>query len=141
LYVLGLCLAVTACGPTPGPKVTGSVNLDGKPLTQARVVFIAKEKGVGTTGQAVTDANGNFEVLPDPRDGRTLTPGNYAVLITKMVDKKGNMPSEEDAGQLQAAGLLRNAVPNRYGSEEETQLKAEIKSGENKLPPFELKGK
>jgi hypothetical protein len=132
------------CGSRP-PVIKGTVTLDGSPLVGADVQFVKDGSGNQETASCTTGPDGSFEVRPRSRGGMTLTPGKYIVLITKLVDKKGNVPPPDDPsrdpGQMAAAGQLHNALPSRYSDPAFPQLHAEIKPGSNVLPPFELKGK
>jgi hypothetical protein len=122
---------------TNGDKVTGSVLLDGKPLAQARVSFMDQSLGA-SVNTAVTDESGKFEVKTD-KAGRTLVPGTYGVFIHKYARTDGKAPDpEEDTEQLIIAGTMRNVVPVRYSTLGQYVLSAEIKPGDNTLPPFEL---
>src|SRR5262249_31387355 len=126
-----------------GPTATGSLTLDGKPLGDARVVFVANEgnanKAMGATAR--TDAEGKFRIK---QDGKVVwKPGKYKVQVTKIVDRQGNVPDEQESGQLEAAGAggkSKNLVPARYGGDD-SPLDAEIQPGENNLPPFQLKSR
>lgn len=143
LYLCALAGIVCfgGCGQKEnGPAISGSVLLDDKPLANARVHFMAVDK-TGSVNSAKTGANGKFTITPDPRSGRTLTPGSYKVLISKLVDAKGDTLEEEDAAQQEAAGKLRNVVPPKYNNPDEGVLNATIKAGVNQLEPFQLKSK
>jgi hypothetical protein len=129
-----------------GPVIKGTVTLDGAPLADAQVRFLKEEAGKpAETASCTTGPDGSFQVKPRSRGGMTLQPGKYNVFIAKMVDKKGNVPPADDPardpGQMEAAGLLHDALRNRYNDPAFPQFKAEIKPGTNNLPPFELKGK
>ena len=127
-------LAVGCSGGTVGPKIKGQVLLDGAPVSRARVNFEAK--GIGTT--ATTDAEGKFFL--DGTMFKTLKPGKYIVRIAKHVDKKtGEVPTEDELGQLRASDGLKNVLPEKYDAREENPLVVEIKDGLNELPPFQLK--
>jgi hypothetical protein len=132
------------CG-SRAPYIKGTVTLDGTPLADADVQFIKEGSGNQEAASCTTGPDGSFEVRPRSRRGLTLQPGKYNVFIAKMVDKKGNVPPPDDPsrdpGQMAAAGQLHNALPSRYNDPAFPQLHAEIKSGNNVLPPFELKGK
>jgi hypothetical protein len=59
-----------------------------------------------------------------------------------MVDKKtGNVPSDEDYGQQEAAGTLVNKLPLKFSDPAFPVLTATVKSDTKTLPPFELKSK
>jgi hypothetical protein len=139
LVVSGL----VACGCSSadrGGKVTGSVQLDVKPLADAHLSFIKKGEAAATN-VAVTDAEGNFQVKPD-KAKRTLPPGTYTVLVRKYVQKDGKPPPPaEDQLMLIASGQLHNILPERYSSPKSSPLTVEIKPGDNALPPLELKSR
>src|SRR5262249_18415555 len=150
LLLLGLVaagLSAFGCGGPKGGKITGSVTLDGKALADADVQFLpAEEKKDLDLASAFTGSDGKFEVAPHPKTGATLKPGKYNVYVTKWVNKKdGSLPGKEEAENLRAAGLLKNAIPPKYAPNPESDrgalLKVEIKGGDQELPPFELKTK
>src|SRR5262249_27117599 len=82
------------CSPSRGPKVTGTVLLDGTPLADAVVNFYPKSPG-GDKNFAVTDTEGHFEVKPD-KARRTLSPGSYNVLIRKYAPKDSKRSSPDN---------------------------------------------
>jgi hypothetical protein len=130
-------LVVCGCSSAnPGGKVTGSVRLDGKALPDAELTFFLKGEAAATN-VAVTDAEGNFQVKPD-KAKRTLPPGNYTVTVHKYAQKDGKSPPPEERNLLRASGALHNVLPERYNSPTKSQLNAEVKPGDNALPPFEL---
>ena len=138
----GLLFVFTGCGQT-GPEIKGTVTLDNAPLAKARVTFepLASNPAGATGGAvAVCDDAGKFEIVPQA-EGRTLTPGNYAVTISRKADAQGNVPPPEEYGMLEASGTLVESVPAAYltiPTEGEPPLKAEIKDGPNDLK-FDLK--
>jgi hypothetical protein len=120
-----------------GTKVTGAVNLDGRPLAEAKVLFVPKTNRKLPSSFTRTDAEGRFRL--DRHCGQPLRPGKYAVLITKYVDKTGKVPDTEEADQPDASGELRNLVPARYNDADRSPLVVDIKEGENALPTFDLR--
>jgi hypothetical protein len=62
------------------------------------------------------------------------------VLVSKLVDKQGKVPSEEDFEQLKSARMLKNLVPARYSNREDLgQLPiVTVKEGEQELPEVKL---
>src|SRR5262245_3548701 len=133
-----LVLAVTGCSSNPAfPKIKGQVLLDTKPVSEARVAF----QGPAGGNVAVTNEQGKFEF-----DGsgpyKTLKPGKYQVLITKIVDKKtGQVPPPEDYEQLVASGMGKSVIPYRYTDHETSDIHMHIVEGPNYLKPLELKSK
>jgi hypothetical protein len=122
-----------------GSGIQGKVLWNGNPLPNANVVFAEKGKGAKKSYVGKTDAQGNFDIrLPAKQP---INPGQYQVLISKMVDRRGKEPDPEEYGQLEARGELRNMLPLRYSELGSSDLKADLKEGANVLPPFDLKGK
>jgi hypothetical protein len=142
LLVLGSLLTfATGCGGG-GPGVRGQVLLDDQPLANAEVVLTStarEKKGPPRDFHGKTDAGGNFVIRG--HGDKPIPPGKYQILITKYVDKKGREPSEEDYPQLKASDALVNMLPARYGDRGSSDFYAEIKAGENVLPPFKLQRK
>jgi hypothetical protein len=134
-----VCCAAAGCS-SGGGTVSGSVKLDGQPVASATVDFYLRERLAQLAASARTDQDGNF-VLRAPKGRPPLAPGSYVVTVRKLVDKKGNVPNDEDYGQLDAAGLLVNKLPAKYGDPAFPNLTLEVKSGEKSLAPFELKSK
>jgi hypothetical protein len=131
--------ALAGCGGNAGPdgvKVTGSVTKDGKAQSGVNLSFIAADQTKGESRGAKTDADGKFELK--------LRPGAYSVAMTRLVDKKGNVPPEsedpaEDYTQLEASGLLKNTFPAKLSSPTTTPFKVDIPAEGKDLPPFEVK--
>lgn len=138
-FALGCALVFGGAGCGGGASgVKGKVLYNGAPVHGAEVTFENKDKGSEGRYVARTDAEGNFEIPPVA--GKSMKPGRYKVLIVQWVDKNNKVPSEEDYGQLQAQGALRNRLPAKYNDDAFSDLQAEIKDGTHVLPPFELKG-
>jgi hypothetical protein len=134
-----LLLAIGCGGGSRGTVVKGKVTYNGKPLVGAVVALEPKGKeGPQAAYTGKTNDQGAFEIAPHA--GKPIPPGRYQVLISKLVDKKGNTPSAEDYDQLKAQGVLRNMLPGAYSDPASSDLFAEVKEGENVLPPYELKG-
>jgi hypothetical protein len=144
LVVALLACGTAGCGVDKGPEVHGKVTMDGQPVADADVSFRAADNDPTKPGAvAKTGDDGTFSILPDEDSGASLPPGNYVVVISKMVDKTGGkLPPEmkEDLEQMVAAGMARESLPARYSNEQKTELKAEIKPEKNDLT-FDLKSK
>jgi hypothetical protein len=134
-------LTVFACGCGGRTKVTGTVTLDGNPLSGAAVVFQPKEDATLGAASARTGPDGRFELQPRPGTNEALPPGKYMVLITRFVDTKGNVPSDEEFTKLSFEDKLINQLPKKYNEKSSPQFVVEIKSGDNELPPFDVKSK
>jgi hypothetical protein len=117
-------------GSGDAAKVTGTVTMEGQPLSDAEVAFLPmdpnkKGQGADTTK---TDAQGKFTFTGDKRKFG-LRPGKYKVYISKWVDKKtGEVPSQEDYEMKKMGNLLTNKVDEKYSNPEiNPVLTAEIK--------------
>src|SRR5262249_5629365 len=129
------------CSNAAVGKITGRVTLDGQPLADAEVVFCPTDNPKSGGNSARTRSDGSFEAYAQPRSGRPMHPGNYLVLVTKLVQKNGAVPSAEDTSMLLASGSLHNSLPTKYGEADQSPFKIELKQGENVLSPFELSSK
>jgi hypothetical protein len=120
------CLTLAAgCGGEDGPnlgEVTGTVTLDGQPLVGATIDFRPIDPELSSyDGQ--TDEKGRY-VLHATADRQGAEFGEYTVHVT--------MPKYA-ADDPRAANAVK--IPAKYNTR--TELKAEIKDGENEFD-FEL---
>ncbi|HBE68517.1 MAG TPA: hypothetical protein DDW52_10255, partial [Planctomycetaceae bacterium] len=91
-----VCGAFVGCGSNVAP-VTGKVTLDGEPVEGAIVAF-SPDGGTGTSGAAISGADGTYELVSSLGGG--VPPGKYKIAIT--TQKPAEQPadageSEEDA--------------------------------------------
>jgi len=130
LFIGFACLLLGCSETRKGDKaeVLGKVTLDGTPVVDAQIRFMPKENTDLGTAFSRTNAQGEFIIKPDANNNNWLKPGKYIVLISKIA------PIEVKAMGAPEVNLL----PSQYSSQEKTPLNAELKNGENKLPPFEL---
>lgn len=88
------------CGdaPSDAPKlvpVSGTVTLDGKALSRARVVFIPTGDTKGFGSEGVTDEEGKY-TLKGNRGGAGAVPGTYKVVISKRIMPDGSEVPADD---------------------------------------------
>jgi hypothetical protein len=126
-----LCISLAGCGRGPITRVTGQVTLDGKPLDGAQVQFVQKSDPALGYASAITNAAGAFTIEPDARNNNLLRPGLFVVLVSKDVPQNAS-------GEMGTP--LLHLVPAIYGIQAQTPLSAEIKEGDNPLPPLEVRG-
>jgi hypothetical protein len=140
--LIAFIAAVAAGCSGGGSTVKGKVTLDGNPIgARAKVEFEPVDPKAGLNGCVVfTKDDGTFEYSP-PKAAFSLKPGKYKVFISRMVDKDGNVPTDDDPGQLEMAGKLKNQVSMKYYNRQQPQFTVDITGGTNDLPPFELKSK
>lgn len=144
LIYSGLVLALAGCagGATDKPKtasVSGSVTLEGQPLTDATVTFLSSG-GKGNPGTGTTDSQGKFKLATTANEG--AVPGSYKVVI-EAYRKPDGTPLEisdgMDVEQLKAAGKAKQILPEKYSSPDITELKAEVVAGKDNVFDFPLK--
>ena len=115
-------------GCDSGPElvtVTGTVQMDGKPLPNANLEFEPKD---GSPSYGTTDADGSYELFFS-RDRKGAMPGKHTVRIrTKgvVVDAEGNEQK------------VREQLPPKY--HDDSELVRDVVSGENVIN-FELESK
>src|SRR5688500_3756567 len=87
---LAMLLAL-GCGRDPDLPplypVTGTITLDGKPLPDAGVIFIPYGPTLGSGSQALTDAEGKYNLLTQMTDESGAAEGEHQVLISKLSGK------------------------------------------------------
>lgn len=112
-----LAAVVAGCGGGPDvASVTGTVNLDGKPLEGAMVVFTPVAGGRSSGGR--TDATGHYELIfSEDREG--ALPGEHLVRVSTF--QKGDPDSGKQG--------VPEKVPPKYNSRSE--LKKTVKDEAN----------
>lgn len=119
-------MALPGCSETPTiPKtveVSGSVTLDGKPLTEGTVNFSSST--TGDAANATLGEGGRFLF------GNGVLPGSYRVTITGPVNNTPPAPGVTPP-------VLKFVIPTKYMDPASTDLKAEV-SKENSEFKFEL---
>jgi Carboxypeptidase regulatory-like domain len=125
--ILAAVLAAAGCGGGSGTVlVRGVVKLDGQPVANASVVFVAQTPG-GRDAYGSTNANGEFRLTTtNPDDG--ALPGKYKVVIQSAGEDGGSTPFD-DTGKLPAArpkAPRGPRVPAKYTSVGQTPLTQEV---------------
>lgn len=130
---VGLIVAISTfvgCSGVELPEladVSGTVQMDGKPLADAGIVFVPVD---GRPSSATTDSNGKFTmVYSDQADG--VIPGTCRVMISTGKAGKEN----EDGTSVPA---IPETVPLEYNLD--TSLTFEVKPGTSNTADFKLTG-
>jgi len=115
--------------PTTYP-VTGRVTLDGSPVAKATVVFLPKTGGGAIIVQAMTDAEGEFDVHTFLDMGKRILhgmmPADYRIKIIKLESLSGQAPA--------LVRRPRYALPKKYASERTSGLETTVSAeGKNEL--------
>jgi len=138
LVTLLLC---TGCdqGPTLYPA-TGTVTYEGKPVTNAAIVFGSQEAQVATGG---TDASGKFTLVTQGKPG--IPKGTYQVTVYKAAGttEMSGTPSAEDMKNAATSGgptKPKLEIPPKYAAFKTTDLSATVTEDAAKnVFNFELK--
>lgn len=122
LFVLLLC---AGCSSDSGETVSGTITLDGTPLSQGRVTLVPLEKGP-TSGGAIVD--GEYSVLLKLES----LPAKYLVQISS-IQPTGRMIKHPDGpdGQMEET---REVIPARYNAASELT----IELNDNQSAPFDF---
>ncbi|MBN1909697.1 MAG: hypothetical protein JW818_08160 [Pirellulales bacterium] len=123
LVALGI-LTLLACGcGRAGPRmatVSGVVTLDGKPLSQGRVLFVA-ERGLGANGEI--DEQGRFTLATDGRIGASVGRHRIAIVSVRQVPPS---PGE----RLSGAEWL---IPRHFGAPDQSGLEYDVQEDANTI--------
>ena len=120
LLVLGLLALTAGCG-NGLVSVRGTVELDGKPLAGAGIVF--HPVGQGTPASGETDAQGHYQLQTGSGSG--VLPGEYHVTISKR-RVSGIGPDER---VLPGGIKIESLVPQQYDDPKTSPLKADVSRG------------
>lgn len=137
LFVVGL-VTIVGCGDGKIRRypVKGVVDVDGKPVSGALVIFcpiegppeFMKERPFGRT-----DAAGVYELRTfEPGDGAPA--GDYRIMVRWIGD--GSIDRGNDR-----ATTGGDRLHGRYSNPEQSGLTYTVTKGQNEVPPFELKSK
>lgn len=102
--------------------VRGKVTFDGKAVPNGTVMFVPEE-GPTATGEIQSDGSYTLTTYV-PGDGAVA--GNYKVVIIAVQDQSNRLPEDRNP-------LPPTIVPDRYTSAATTDLRAEVKEGENTI--------
>ena len=115
IFVAGSVIALAGCGNSDLVSVEGLVTLDGEPLADAVVVFIAPDRPCAT---ARTNMDGEFNMETGSAEG--IKPGEYSVSVTAFQkSKKTGKP------------IPKLAIPEKYSKPESSELTAVVGSRGN----------
>ena len=137
LFAMLVTIPMAGCGGgVPTAKVEGVVTLDGKPLSEIRVLFQPDNKSAESTGIgsfALTDSNGKFVLKLSNSQNEGAVVGSHTVTLA---DKLSEDPKDSDAGGF--AKTPKSRIPMKYTNDPQ---KFEVKSGTVNQAAFELTSK
>jgi outer membrane autotransporter protein len=139
---VGLCFAALAvAGPACSSggglhPVRGQLTVNGEPAGGAIIVFHPEGGNLQSVPPtAVVAADGTFTLATGDKAGAPA--GSYVVTVTWADTSKKLTEQQVMMGANPYDGPDR--LKGRYASPQQSLLRAEVKPGENRLPPFELK--
>jgi hypothetical protein len=141
------CVLLSGCAGADRPAtypVRGKVTYRGEPVAGASVAFLAP--GAPRPAVGTTDAQGNFQLTTfESNDG--AIPGMHVVTVRKLALQAGpsytlpagNQPDpaaieqamQEAAQRLERAEKSGSELPAKYGAHRTSDLRCEVKAGEN----------
>lgn len=124
LFVALAAAALTLGCQGDNEGVTGTITLDGQPLTDAEVVFTPQEGG--RPAMATTDASGKYELIYTVNQ-RGAPPGKYIVRIRSARTETGENGQDVN---------IPEKVPAKYN--QKSELAAEIQDGQSNQFNFDL---
>lgn len=116
--------------PDKSVPVTGVVNLDGKPLGNARVTFYPQEVEQGSgVASGFTDSAGKYELQSLFGDKKVIgaAPGKYKVTISVMVRPDGS-PLPPDSQEPPINSGARESIAIEHSAFDRTELSASVSS-------------
>ncbi|MHC5538897.1 hypothetical protein ACYOEI_11815 [Singulisphaera rosea] len=140
--VLGLIL-LPACNGTPEGQVpvfpvSGQIQFKGKPLSRALVILHPADEAKYGSGvprpSGRTDEKGQFLLRTFALDDGAPA-GSYRVSVSTVPERR----SESGLFSNSKAALPTDVLKGRYLDPKKTSLTAEVKEGDNTLPPFDLR--
>ena len=122
LLCLSLLLLLTGCGSgEPAGSVSGTVTLDGQPLTKGEIGFVSSTSGEGASAEI--QAGGSFRMTA------SIPPGEYTVTVSPP-------PPPPPTPQTMNNPPLPSDIPQKYRSAQTSDLVFEVEDGSNS---FEVK--
>jgi hypothetical protein len=136
LFVFGItvCWALVGCGKSKQPwevvhPVSGTVNYQGKPLSDARITLIPKDPEIPSSVRptATSGEDGTFIVGTYSTDDGAPA-GEYKVIVVRF-------PVIVTASNATSGP---NNLPPKYSNASTTDLSVTVEAGANELSPLEL---
>lgn len=117
LIAIGLLIAGCGGAAPAGPEtgaVTGTVTLDGEPLSEVLVMFQPEDGKLGQASMGKTDEDGHYELTYSTTTKGAVV-GSHKVTVTTPT----TAPDPK----------FKDPIPKKYNSK--TELKEEVQAGEN----------
>ncbi len=134
----GCALLSTGCSKRFPPVVPteGTVTLNGKPLPNATITFIPLQTDFGAEAYSsgTTDEQGRFTLTCQFNNQPGAPVGQHVVVVTDPPLPENLRRSQNDREiDAQRAKLGNRPIPLEYGSFAKSQLRADVKEGQQAL--------
>lgn len=140
LLCMFLCASFLGCGEDldlpPTVPAEGIVTLDGTPVADATVVFIAEQGTYNATG--VTDSEGKFEMRAFQQKPGAVV-GSYKVELSKSIVESVNSKRKGDEGSGDVN--MKFGLPKKYSLFNTSGITFKVPEAGDKNIKFELKSK
>src|SRR5437879_4035780 len=118
-----LCLGLAGCPSADQVPVTGTVTLDGAPLTHPVVTFRPPDPQTpGLGGSAETDKDGKYAIV-GARGEKGLPAGEYTVVISRRLRPDGS-PADPNVPPIESDA--HETLPEKYSDLKATTLRATV---------------
>lgn len=115
----------------PREPVSGTVAVEGKPLSKGLITFLPSDSEVPTQGGGPIE-EGKYAI---PRD-QGLVPGSYKIVISSTGDKPETVVDKTNDMPGMPPKLAKEAIPSQYN--QNSILTAEVKAGGKNVYEFNL---
>ncbi|MCC6508791.1 MAG: carboxypeptidase regulatory-like domain-containing protein [Pirellulaceae bacterium] len=125
----GLVVLAGCGGSDSRVSVTGTVEMDGKPLPEATVGFVTDSGS--SMSSATTGPDGKFyaKVTSGPNKVTVSKSDPAAVAAQPLSDEASLSPTDAELATLRTKPKPKTGVPDRFGDPKTSGLKFDIKSG------------
>jgi hypothetical protein len=137
-------VAASGCSSERDPNlpdlvpVSGTITLDGTPLSNTTISFMPAPGTPGTVAAGATTPDGKY-TLKSMHSGAGAAVGQYRVIISKLKRPDGSdFPLDSPEGPIDAGA--DESLPPRYSDPEKTTLTANVPAGGG-IIDFPLKSK
>ncbi len=134
--LIGLVMVValvSGCGKPPMQSVAGTVELNGKPVSNCKVGFFPDTEHFDADrhgfGFGITNEKGEF-TIQHPQGEQGIYAGKYKVTLVAWVTKSGK-PLPVDTKPSEVEGGVSNLFPDIYEAPSTTPEKVTVTKGEN----------